>query len=66
MNTNMLKTEKGIKLLKNIALIIFIAGALLKIWHHDTPGMVVGAIGLALWFVALVFQQIQRKKSKHL
>ncbi len=60
----LLKEEKDIKLLKNIALLIFMAGALLKIWHHDTPGNVVGGIGIVLWLVALAFQQIQRKKGK--
>ncbi len=60
----MLKTGKEIGLLKYLALFIFMAGMLLKIWHHDTPGMVVGAIGLALWGVALVFQQMQRKRNK--
>lgn len=59
-----LKTEKDIKLLTNIALLILIAGALLKIWHYDIPGIVVAAIGIALWFIALVFKQNTRKKNE--
>lgn len=56
-------TEKNLKLFKSFALLLFITGALLKIWHYDTAGFTIGTIGIVLWLFALVLIKTKSKKA---